>query len=170
VQQVSGVRNLQRVGDLDADRHDALGRQRRDGGEPIERRPFQVLQDDEVAAILLADIVDGTDIRVVQPRGGAGFTLQPLDRLRIPGDLIGQQLDCDEPPEARVLGLVDDAHTAASERLEHEIMREPLADHAAGPGVPRPAQQAAAVRGEGIRHSRRARPDVTVATELAGRR
>ena len=49
--------------------------------------------------------------------GGRGprLALQPLERLRVPGELLGQELQGDPPAELEVLGLVDDAHAAAAD-------------------------------------------------------
>ena len=58
---------------------------------------------------MLADLVDGADVGVVQGRGGAGFLEQPRRGVLI---LLGEYLDGDRALERRVVGLVDRAHPA----------------------------------------------------------
>ena len=48
---------------------------------------------------------------------------------RVPGQLVRQELERHLAAEARVFGLVDDAHAAAADLLEDPVVREGLADH-----------------------------------------
>jgi hypothetical protein len=50
-------------------------------------------------AILLPDLVDGADIGMVQGRGGLGFTPEAFQRLRVLGDVVGQELEGNEATE-----------------------------------------------------------------------
>ena len=59
----------------------------------------------------------------------ARLPTQTLQGLRIVADLLGQELQRDAPSELDVLGLVDDAHSAAPELLEDPVVRDRLADH-----------------------------------------
>jgi hypothetical protein len=59
---------------------------------------------------------------MIERRCGARFTAKPLDRLRIPRDVARKKLQGEVPPEARVPGLVDDAHTAPAELLEDGVV------------------------------------------------
>jgi hypothetical protein len=78
-----GVGLGERAGDLRADvergRHVDAARGRR----LAQRRPLDVLGGDEAAAVLLADLVDGEDVRVVQGRGGARLLLEAADELLV---------------------------------------------------------------------------------------
>jgi hypothetical protein len=68
-------------------------------------------------------------MRVIQGGGRARFALEPLDRLRIGGELGRKELQRDAAAQANVLGLIDDTHSAAAEELDHAVMRNGLADH-----------------------------------------
>ena len=83
---------------------------------------------------VLPDVVDGADVRVIQRGRGARLAPESLQCVRSRGSAIGQELEGDGPPEARVLGAVDDAHAAAAELLEDVIVRDRAADHL---GLPR---------------------------------
>ena len=78
-----GMRGVQRVGNLDAHVEHRVQAQRT-GGEPIlQRRALQILHDDERSPVLLADVVDGADVRVVQRRRRLRFAREPAQRLGI---------------------------------------------------------------------------------------
>jgi hypothetical protein len=51
---------------------------------------------DEGLAFVLPDLVDGADVGVVEGRGGPSFATEALQRLRIPGNLLRQELEGDK--------------------------------------------------------------------------
>ena len=57
------------------------------------------------------------------------LALEPLERLVVARELLGQELEGHLTAELQVLGLVDDAHAAAAELREDPIVRDRLADH-----------------------------------------
>ena len=83
VDDARGVRGVQRVGDLRAHVEGCVQAQRT-GGEPIfQRRALQILHDDERPPVLLADVVDGADVRVVQCRCHLRFAREPVQGLGV---------------------------------------------------------------------------------------
>ena len=66
-----GMRRLERVGDLDGERQQQIDLERAPGNAMLQRRPVEKLHHEERPAVLLADIVDGADVGVIQRRGGA---------------------------------------------------------------------------------------------------
>jgi hypothetical protein len=99
------------VGRLDVTMHDALGVCRLQGIRHLDANPaqpadldgprldeilqglaFQELHDDEVLTLVLIDGVDGTDIGVVQGRGGASLTLEAFQSRLVLGQVRGQEL------------------------------------------------------------------------------
>src|SRR5437867_9863904 len=95
-----------------------------------ERPALQQFHYDKRPAVVLADIVNGADVRVIQRRGGAGLTLESLQRLALWRILIGQKLQGDVAAKASVFGFVDDTHTARPEFFENSIVGDGSAGHA----------------------------------------
>ena len=91
--------------------------------------PFEKLHDNEGLAIVLADFVDGANVGMIQSGSGSRLALEPLQGHSIGGQSIGQELQGNVAPQSQVLGLVDDAHTAATELLQDAVMRNGSAYH-----------------------------------------
>jgi hypothetical protein len=54
------------------------------------------------------------------------LALETGENLRIAGDVVGKEFECDKTMQAGVFGFVDYAHAAAAESFEDAIMRERL--------------------------------------------
>ena len=92
----------------------------------LQRHALEKFHGDE--GLLFADFVDGADVGMVQRRSGFGFAPEALQRLGIVGYFIGKKFKRDEAVQARVFGLVDDAHAAATEFFEDAVVRDGLSD------------------------------------------
>ena len=68
---------------------------------------------DEQRAVLLAGLVDGHDVRMLERRRHARLALEALAELRVGGELGDDDLQRDAPTEPPIGGEVDDAHAAA---------------------------------------------------------
>ena len=95
----------------------------------VERRAVEQLHGDEVCAVVLVDLVDRADVRMIQGRGGARLAEEALERLRIVRAIRRQELQrhCSRQPD--VLSFVYDAHTAGAERFQHPVVGDRLVDH-----------------------------------------
>ncbi len=102
--------------------------------EVLERLALQQLHDDEGLALVLPDLVDRADVRVVEGGGGPGLAQEPVERGAVAGGLGGEELQGDGSVEDAVVCPVDDAHTAATELLDDPVVRDVLSDHLASPG------------------------------------
>ena len=101
------------AGDLDGVVNRAVDTHRPIGSEPAQRRTVDELHHDEVALVGGVDVVDGDDVAMIQ-RGGRPGLLR--EAVRRPGALGGlKDFDRHLPAEARVLGLVDNAHAATAQ-------------------------------------------------------
>ena len=91
----------------------------------------------EVAlAVVLADLVDRDDARVIEQRDGLGLVLEPA-QLGVVGQHAGlDHLEGDGPVEADLPGLVDDAHAAAAQLFLNLVVAE-VADGGAARQVAR---------------------------------
>ncbi len=78
---------------------------------------------------VLVNFVNGADVRMVQGRGGLGLALETGQGLRIFGHFVGQEFEGDKTVQLDVFSFVDNAHAAATELLDHSVVRDGLADH-----------------------------------------
>ena len=81
-----------------------------------KRLAVEELHDQEVGAVLRADVVEMADVRMIQRGNGAGFALETLLEFGIGGEMSGENLDGNGAIEARVFRAVDLAHAAGAER------------------------------------------------------
>ena len=123
------VRRVQGVGGFDADVQELVNLDRPRVEELAQRPPLHQLHDDEGVSLELVDVVDRTDVRVVQRRRRAGFRAKPLHRLRIMRKILGNEFERNGSSEPDVFGAVNHAHAARSELPHHAIMRNCPSDH-----------------------------------------
>ena len=83
--------------------------------------PSTILHDQEVDAVLVADVVKRTDAGVGERRDGARLALESLPPLRIRGHLRRQHLQRDRPTQPRIASAIHLTHAAgANQRLDFE--------------------------------------------------
>ncbi len=119
-----GVGFGQRLRRLYADIHHFAGRE---WGlpDPLGKAlAVDVLHDDEDAAALFADFVNGADIGMVERGGGLGLVDQPLPRLIIAVPSLGQHLDGHFAPEFAVFREKDRSHPAGAELPNDPVMAD----------------------------------------------
>ena len=90
----------------------------------LQGQAIQKLHGDKGLAILLADVINGANIRVIQSGGSLGFHLKTGQGLRILGNRSGQELERDKTMQPRVLSLVHHAHPAAPSFLDNAVVRD----------------------------------------------
>jgi len=78
--------------------------------------------------VLVVNFVNCADIRMIQCRGGLGFTLEAAKRLQVFGYVIGKELESDKATELYILSFVDNTHASAAQLLDDAVMRDGLAD------------------------------------------
>ena len=126
-----GMRGFQPIDDLRRKLQDQ-GRLQRATSDPLlQRGALQQLHGDEVATLVLVDIVDRADVGMIEPGGGTGFPPEALDRQRPLRDLLPQELEGDVPSEPEVLSTIDDAHPTFAQQLPDPVMRDRGVEHAA---------------------------------------
>ena len=129
VNDILGVRGVERVSDLDGQREQAIEFERMAGDHMLQRRAIQKLHGDEGLAVLFANVVDGADVGMVQCRSGLRLPPKPLQCLMVAGHVFREKLEGHEAVEAGVLGFVNHTHAPAAELLDDAIVRDGLADH-----------------------------------------
>ena len=90
------VGGVERVGDFDGEGSSSLRFHGTSGNAVLKRHAVEILHSDERLPVLLADLVNGADIRMVQSGGSFGFALEAAESLRVFGDIVGQELEGDE--------------------------------------------------------------------------
>ena len=95
----------------------------------LQRYTVQKLHGDERLPVLLANVVNRADIRMVQCGRGLGFALEPGKSLRVAGNFFWKKLEGDKAMQPRVLGFIDDAHAAAAQFFNDAIVRNGLPNH-----------------------------------------
>src|SRR6266571_1896626 len=95
----------------------------------FQRHAVQKLHGNESLAILLPDVIDRANVRMIQRGCGLRLPLETSQGLSVSGNLLRQKLESDEAMQARVLSLVDHTHTPSTEFLDDAVVRDGLADH-----------------------------------------
>src|SRR5207244_838075 len=123
------MRGVQRVCNLDAPLQEFSGIERAAANPMPERMALQELHHDVRLAFVLANIVNGANVRMIQGGGGAGLTAEPFERLRLVGELIGQKLKRYVAAKSCVFTSVDHPHAAASKLVMDPVMSDSPAGH-----------------------------------------
>ena len=120
---------IERIGHLNGQRKQGLGIHGLARDAMLQRHPVQKLHGDKGLAVLLANVVNGADVGMIQGGCRLGFALETGQGLRVAGNFRGQKFECDETVQAGVLGLVNHTHAATAQLLENAVVRNSLADH-----------------------------------------
>ena len=89
----AGVSRVECVGNLDTQFQQLFNLERAALDLVFEGCTVQILHRDESLPLLLADVIDGADIGMVQGRSRLGFTLEAGQGLRVSGNFVGQKLE-----------------------------------------------------------------------------
>ncbi len=90
------VGSIERVRNIDGQRENQLGFHRSASNTVLQRQSIQELHGDERLLATLADVVNRADVRMVEGGGRTSFTSETLQRLRVSGDVVRQELECNE--------------------------------------------------------------------------
>ena len=88
----------------------------------LERRSIQKLHRDERVPLLLRDLVDGANIRMVQCGSRTRLAAEPFERLRIARYVIRQELQRHKAAELSIFGLVNNAHPSAAKPFNDAVV------------------------------------------------
>src|SRR6266403_1454472 len=116
------VRFVQRIGNLAAEFKNLLERDRTLLQALRQRLAFETFHDEVVCSVLMANVVQHADVRVIQAGNGFGFALETLLANGIIRELRRQDLDGDRAVEPRVPRAENFAHSARAQR-RHDFIR-----------------------------------------------
>src|SRR6202043_1601578 len=105
-----GVSRIERPGDVNCELEQLVRGQRPAQDALTQSHPFQQFHHDEILTVLLADLVDGADVRMVERRSGASLALETFEGVGIRTKFGGKKLQSYVPAQSFVLGLVDNSH------------------------------------------------------------
>ena len=98
----------------------------------LQRDAFKKLYHQESVAILLANVMNGADIGMVQSGRRLRFPLESSQRVGIARQLFRKEFQGNEAMQTRVFGLVDHAHSTATESLVDTVVRNRLTNELVG--------------------------------------
>jgi hypothetical protein len=107
---------LERLGELGGEVDNLTDGQQIAGGGDLQRLALDVLHDDERAAVVVADLVDLADVRMVERRGGQRFAPQALARDQVLFVVRMEPLNRDATFEPEVVREKNLPHPAGTER------------------------------------------------------
>ena len=128
--QAAAMRVIERVGQLDGDAQHVGHRQRAAQQPLLERLALEILHHEEADRVALpagcgfADVVELTDVRMVERGDGPRFALEPLAPIRVGRVRLRQHLDRHHAIEARVAGPVHLPHPALADEVQRFICAE----------------------------------------------
>ncbi len=121
------VRGGEGVGDLRGQSQRIVGRDR-PALDPIgQGLTLEQLQHEVVDVVVVADVVQRADVRVIEVRDHPGLALEALPGLRLIGKMPRQYLDRDHAVETCVARAVDLAHSPLADLLDQAVVGQHLA-------------------------------------------
>jgi hypothetical protein len=118
------MRAVERIANFRGDPQRLIQRQRTFLQTPVQAFAFQVLHHQEAGAVLVSDIVQSANIRMIQSRNRSRLSLEPLPHLRDARTGRRQDLDRHGPGKPGVFRAVDLPHSASAQQGDHFIRAE----------------------------------------------
>src|ERR1700675_3217687 len=123
------VCGIEGIGELDAQIEHRCDLQRLASDPMPKRLPVEQFHGDEGSPIGIINFVDRADVRVVQRGRSLGFPLKTTEGLGVVSEFVGKELQGDVATELYILGLIDNAHAAATQLLDDAVVRDCLVYH-----------------------------------------
>src|SRR5208282_3171617 len=104
------VRGVERIGNFYAQRKQCVQLHGAIADDVFQGRAVKILHDDVGLAVLLANVVNGADVWMVEGGRSPGLAAETLERLAVSGYIFRDEFEGDEAVEATVFGFVYDSH------------------------------------------------------------
>ena len=104
---------IQGIGNLDAERQHHVDFKRLASDAMFQCYAIEIFHGDKRLSVLIVDLVDRADVRMVQSGSRLRFPLKTAERLCILRDFIRQELERYKASKLYIFGLVNHAHPAA---------------------------------------------------------
>src|SRR5271155_4263580 len=95
----------------------------------LQSEAIQKLHGDEGLAVLIVNLMNGADVRMIERRSGPGFALKTAESLRVLRAVVRQELESNQAPELDVFSFVDHPHSATAKSFDDAIVRDGLPEH-----------------------------------------
>src|ERR1700745_1360154 len=95
----------------------------------LQRHAIQKLHGNEGLLVMLTDLVNRADIRMVESGSRSPLAAKTFKRLRVLRHIVRKEFQCDEPPKLRVFSFVDHAHTTTPDLFEDAVVRDGVTNH-----------------------------------------
>ena len=120
------------LGDIDGEYQQTLQLERPPLDAVLQGVAFEELHCDIGSAVLVANVVEDADVRVIQSGSSPSLLLKTAGSSRVVSDVVVQEFERDKAAEADVFGLVNHTHAAAAQFLQDAVVGNGLAEHAGG--------------------------------------
>ena len=127
-----GVRGVERVGNFDAEVEQRFDFERTSADQVLQRFSVEAFHGEIGVAAVFADVVNGTDVGMIQRGRGFGFAAKTFEGLRVARQILGEKFQRDETVEAGVLRFVNDAHASAAQFFDDAVMGDDAVDERLG--------------------------------------
>ena len=128
MENAGAVRRIERIGDLDAEVDRLMDLDRPMRQQLAQGLPLEQLHHEVRSALVLADVVDRADIRVVQRGSGACFGAKPLEGAGV-HQIVRDELEGDGPAQANVFARVDDTHPPGAQLGGDAVVTNRASEH-----------------------------------------
>jgi hypothetical protein len=95
----------------------------------LQGHAVQILHDDERLIVLLINLMDRANVRMIQRGSRLCFALKASKSLCVFGYIIRQELESYEAMQLYILGFVNHTHPAIAQLLDDAVVRKGLPDH-----------------------------------------
>ncbi len=127
MQDVGGVRGLERFGNLPANPDHVVGRERPTADVLGQRRPLDQLEHERLDATFFGQSIDGADAGMAERGQQPRFAAEPREPRRILGESRRQHLDGHVAVQPGVAGPKHFAHASATDRRDDFVVLDPIA-------------------------------------------
>ena len=90
----------------------------------VQRLALDALHHNIRRAVVVAQIVDGNDIGVVEAAGPAALLVEAGQHIVVAGEALGEGLDGHLAADLLVDAAIDDAHAAAAEHVDDLVLAD----------------------------------------------
>ena len=121
------VGSVKRIGYLNCQTEQHFDLDGLSGDAIFEVRAIQKFHDNEPLIVMLRNLMDGTNVGVVQAGSGACLTAEAFQSLWVPGDVVGERLEgqlSDRATYPRPCQPLP--HATAAEFFQHAIVQDGL--------------------------------------------